>query len=389
MSHSKDFISGHSVKLVHGGTEYFDALLELMESAVESLHLQVYILESDNTGEVIVDALREAASRGVKVYLVVDGFGSLNLGASFKEKMRNYGINFRFFSPLSFRGLFHSGRRLHHKVCVADSKTALVAGINIADKYSGFGGKVPWLDYGVLVSGPVASQINLVCDRIFNRRFNRRQLISDRKSIPLPGTKEGVSVRITINDWLRRMNEISAGYKLMLNRADHEIIIVASYFIPSRRLLKILVRSAKRNRKIFLVVSRNSDVPFMKPAMAFLYNRLLENNIRIFEYEEAVLHAKVCVVDNRWVSIGSHNLNHLSEFLSIEMNLEVMDKKFSEEVALELKSLMQEKCIEIKSGDVMKSKFFATRLMNWISYKIISWSMRILFFLNIKPGKDA
>lgn len=385
----KEFIEGHTVRLIHGGEEYFNTLLELIESAKTELHLQVYILDYDDTGAVVIDALRESAKRGVKVYLVADGFGSMNLGSVFKDEMRKYSIHFRFFSPLPFPGIFQAGRRLHHKVCVADSKRALVSGINIADKYRGSENEPAWLDYGLLVNGSVCEEITTVCERIFSRRFYQKQSGVFKKLKLSSAGEAGMKVRISINDWFRRMNEISAGYKKELKNAQKEIIIVASYFTPSRRLLKILLRSASRNRDIYIVLSKYSDVPFMKSAMKFLYGRLLLNKVRIFEYHESVLHAKVCVVDNKWVSVGSHNLNHLSEFLSIEMNMEVLDNNFASGVATELKKLMFEKCNEILQDEFIASGTFFEKIKNWLSYKIISISTRILFFLNFKSDKGA
>jgi len=372
---------------VKGGEEYFNTLLELIESAEQLLHLQVYILDYDVTGAVVIDALRDAVARGVNVCLVADGFGSMNLGSKFKYEMESYGIHFRFFSPLPFPGIFQAGRRLHHKVCVADGKRALVTGINISDKYRGSENEPAWLDYGLLVAGPVCKQIDDVCERIFNRRFYIKQVGTFKKLMLSSEIESGLKVRVTINDWLRRMNEISAAYKKELKNAHNEIIIVASYFTPSRRLLKILLRSAKRNRDIYIVLSKNSDVPFMKSAMKYLYSRLLVNNVRIFEYRESVLHAKVCVVDNKWVSVGSHNLNHLSEFLSIEMNLEVYDKNFASGVAAELRKLMFEKCNEIRSEEFATSGSYPDKFKNWISYVIIILSTRILLLLNFKSDK--
>jgi cardiolipin synthase len=385
----KEFIAGHTVRLIHGGEEYFNTLLELIESAKTELHLQVYILDFDDTGAVVIDALRESAKRGVEVYLVADGFGSMNLGSEFKNEMRKYNIHFRFFSPLPFPGIFQAGRRLHHKVCVADSNRVLISGINIADKYRGSENEPAWLDYGLLVEGPVCQEITGVCERIFSRRFYQKQSGVFKKLKLSSAGEAGLKVRISINDWFRRMNEISAGYKKELKNAQKEIIIVASYFTPSRRLLKILLRSAGRNRDIYIVLSKYSDVPFMKSAMKFLYGRLLLNKVRIFEYRESVLHAKVCVVDNKWVSVGSHNLNHLSEFLSIEMNMEVLDNNFASGVATELKKLMFEKCNEILQDEFIASGTFFEKIKNWLSYKIISLSTRILLFLNFKSDKGA
>ncbi|MBL7924937.1 MAG: hypothetical protein JNL88_12120 [Bacteroidia bacterium] len=382
----KDFIPGHAVKFIHGGEEYFHCLEDVIDSARHILHLQVYILENDPTGRKVVEALKRAAGRRVTVFLVVDGFGSASLGTSFEKEMKDSGIHFRFFSPLPFPGLLQAGRRLHHKVCVADQRRALVGGINIADKYRGSAEEKPWLDYALEAEGPVCAAIHAACERVYHKRFSERlpgkisRLDMHEK---VPGK---IPVRMMMNDWVRRKNEISSSYKHMLNGAHREMLVLASYFIPTRRLLKILVRAAKRGKSVSVILSRNSDVLLMKPAMHFLYDKLLSNGVRVFEYNESVLHAKVCVVDTQWVSVGSHNLNHLSELISIEMNLEVLDRDFGESVSLELKELMRNHCTEITPEAQARGSNLIRRFGHWLAFKIISLSMRLLYLLNMEDG---
>lgn len=382
----KDFIAGHSIRFIHGGESYFNTLLELINECEHTLHLQVYIFDLDATGKIILKALEDAATRGVSVYLVVDGFGSMSLGNEFIERMKMQNISFRFFSPLPFPGILQAGRRLHHKVCVADKKKSLVGGINIADKYRGSKNELPWLDYALLVEGNVSNEINDVCERIFKKKFTLNPVKSKPEFISQG--KDGVKVRMTRNDWIRGKNEISSAYKTMLGNAHHEILIVASYFIPSRRLLKILVRAAIRGRKVNIVLGKISDVPFIKPATQYLYGKLLRSGVRIFEYKDAVLHAKVCVVDQQWVSIGSLNLNHLSELLSLEMNLEVLDKTFGASVSNEFHELIQNNCVEVNVLDFEKERTIFLKFKSWFSYKLFSGFMRILSFLSRKNPID-
>ncbi len=382
----KDFIAGHSIRLIHGGESYFNTLIELINECENTLHLQVYIFDLDNTGKIILKAIEDAAARGVSVYLVVDGFGSMSLGNEFADRMKMQNISFRFFSPLPFPGILQAGRRLHHKVCVADKKKSLVGGINIADKYRGSKNELPWLDYALLVEGNVSNEINDVCERIFNKKFTLNPVKSKPKFISQ--VKDGVKVRMTRNDWIRGRNEISSAYKTMLGNAHHEILIVASYFIPSRRLLKILVRAAIRGRKVNIVLGKISDVPFIKPATQYLYGKLLRNGVRIFEYKDAVLHAKVCVVDQQWVSIGSLNLNHLSELLSLEMNLEVLDKTFGASLSKEFHDLIQNHCVEVNVHAFEKERTIFLKFKSWFSYKLFSGFMRMLSFLSRKNPID-
>ena len=380
--HHRGYTGHHTVQLIHSGTEYFDTLLELIEQAKHTLHLQVYILDPDETGLVILHALKEAAMRGVTVWLVTDGFGSMRLGKKFKEEMARADIRFRYFSAWPFPGIFQAGRRLHHKVAVADGVTALVGGINISDKYRGTEDEAPWLDYALLANGPVVKQIEVICEKIYLKQYTGIQFRRDRKKSSDEPPLTPVMVRVSVNDWLRGRNEISAAYKHMLNGAHKEILIMASYFTPTRRLLKILLRAAKRGRSVHIVLGKNSDIPFMKPAMEYLYAKLLRAGIHIYEYKKAVLHAKVCVVDQRWVSIGSHNLNHLSELLSVEMNLEVSDPPFAKATVRDLKSVMAEDCTPIRPEEHLLKATVPRKILQWTSYKIISWSMRLLYVIN-------
>lgn len=378
---ARPYTNGHLVNLIRGGQEFFNEIEKLIDSAVVSLHFQTYIFDDDATGRLVLNALGRAAGRGVKVFLVVDGFGSLALGRDFPEKMAASGIQARFFSAVNLFNIYKAGRRLHHKVCVADERCALVGGINIADKYRGTDEEKPWLDFAIKVEGPVCVSIARVCERIFSRRFVRIPEPSITGNASLPGK---VKVRMSRNDWMRGKNEISSAYKTMIRTSRNEIIIAASYFIPTRRLLIKLRRAAEQGRQVYLILGRQSDVPFMRGAMHYLYDKLLRQSIRIFEYDEAVLHAKVCVIDRKWVSIGSHNLNHLSEFISVEMNVDVLDERFGVKVADELFSIIHSRCEEVKAGEFIQNYPLFKRIYNRIAYTIISYSMRILDVFNAR-----
>ena len=126
-----------SVQLVFSGDNYFEILQQIIAGAKNVIHLQTYIFEEDKTGHEVAESLKNAAKRGVKIYLLADAFGSKNLSKNFIVQMKNAGIQFRFFSPLFSSEGIRFGRRLHHKIVVADKCVALVGGINITDKYHG------------------------------------------------------------------------------------------------------------------------------------------------------------------------------------------------------------------------------------------------------------
>ena len=137
--------------LVHSGEDYFLRLQNIIANAQLEIHVQTYIFRNDSIGIKIANALKEAASRNVKVYVLVDGFGSASLTPQFIDDLISHGIQFRKFSPFFSINSLYLGRRLHHKIVVADGNVALIGGINIADKYSRTESESPWLDYAVQI----------------------------------------------------------------------------------------------------------------------------------------------------------------------------------------------------------------------------------------------
>lgn len=381
-----DFIPGHAVRILRGGPLYFEELAALIRAARHELHLQVYIFAADSTGRAIFNELKAAVARGVKVTVLVDGFGSYGLRRTLGEELKGSGIRFRYFSPIPFPAFRQPGRRLHHKVVVADGRVALIGGINIADKYRGTEVENPWLDYAAHVEGPVCAELQQVC-----RHLASRKLVGRRRATALAGTPdpEGLPVRLRINDGIRGMREISGSYRQALEEAGEEIIILASYFIPTRRLLALLVRARRRGCRVIIILSRDSDVPVVKAAMRYLYGRLLVNGVRIYEYKSSVLHAKVCVTDRRWITVGSHNLNHLSEFLSLEMNLEIVGESLAHDFATELETLIRTECVEITAEQFDKSQNHVFALLNFIAYKMVLFSVRVLDLFRLKKRRQA
>lgn len=158
-SQDNDIQSVDNIVLVHSGEDYFLRLRNIISKAQNEIHLQSYIFENDTTGLEIAEALKEAANSKVKVYVLLDGYGSSKLPNNFLEILKQNGINIRFFSPLFSKNNFYIGRRLHHKVVVVDGEIVLIGGINIANKYRGSNTEHPWLDYAVQIESKTIAQL--------------------------------------------------------------------------------------------------------------------------------------------------------------------------------------------------------------------------------------
>ena len=354
-----------NLELVYSGKDYFARLEAIIRDAQFEIHLQMYLFENDATGKRIVTALKEAALRKVEIYVLLDGFGSLSFPAELLKELKFSGINIRFFAPLFSTYTFYLGRRLHRKVVVADAKVALVGGINIADKYHGSTTEKPWLDYAVQLNGEIAKPLQQLCHDIY---FKKRELKNTKIKSAFHIQKD-TSVCILQNDWLKGKNEICDGYIKSIRQAKKEIIIVGSYFLPGIRIIRALKKASKNKVTIKLILSGKSDLPMTRRATCFLYNKLLNYNIELYEWDQSVLHGKVAVIDGNWSTIGSFNLNNLSSYGSLEMNIEIGSVSFSTQFRTHLNGIIAQ-CQRVTKESLKTKTTVMTKFINLISYVI-------------------
>ena len=372
----------NKVKLIRGGKEYFQLLLELINAATYSIHLQTYILEDDETGLMVSEALTRAAGKQVQVYVVADGYASRKLSRSFIENLERGGVHFKYFEPLFKSRHFYFGRRMHHKVFVADGKHAMVGGINITDRYNDMPGKPAWLDFALYVQGEAAVQLFEFCNDFWRSKTNSPtglppDIENFLRGIP---AKELCSVRVRRNDWVKNKTEIWRSYLQLFNHANHSIVIMCSYFLPGWELLRRLKKASKRGVKVKLVLTGVSDVRIAKFAERYLYYWMLKNNIQLFEYQPNVLHAKLAITDGHWVTIGSYNINNISARASTEINLDVRNKLFAQKTQKQVEEIIERDCILVTKAYYNSTTDIFKRLWQKVSYHVINMILKVFTF---------
>jgi cardiolipin synthase len=364
-------------RLIRGGRDYFAALESLIKSARHSIHFQIYIFEEDQTGERVSAWLFEAAARGVEVWLMVDGYASSGLSSALLERFKTSGIRFRYFEPLLQGGSWYFGRRMHHKIIVADACRALVGGLNVSDRYNDLPGQPAWLDWAVEVKGEAAFELFRICAHTWMRNTAAaRRLIAAHPS-PVFDMKADCPVRVRRNDWVNRRGQVSRSYLELLRNAKEEVVIMSSYFLPGRAIRRSLRQAARRGVTINLILAGVSDVPIAKHAERYMYRYLLGNGVRIHEYRRNVLHGKIAVQDGRWVTIGSYNVNNISAYASVELNLDIDDAGFGANARNTLRKIIDEDCVMISAEDYRTRYHLPARLLQQGSYLLF----RIVFFL--------
>jgi len=382
-----EYKEGHYVELLQSGESLFSSVEKVIDGAKRYIHFQTYIVDEDDTGRRIVRALARASRRGVRVYLLLDAFGTKYLTKEFIDEIEDSGILFRFFSPVFITKGFQLSMRLHHKVVLADGELAIIGGMNFADRYHGSSSVKEWLDFAVLIKGPECMHVNSICRKTWNKTFLSKEERAAEIVYATSSYEQNISLRVVENNWYRNKIEILRSYRTALKNARHHMIIFASYFLPGRLERKLFRLASARGVDIRIILAAKSDAPMFKRATGFLYEYILRNNIKIYEYYPANLHAKVATVDGKWCTIGSYNLNHISDYGSIEMNVNIMDDAFTSDFEKKLTEIIKNDCRQVTVEEYLRRRTWWARLRGWTSYQMIRLLMRIMAQMTSKKGK--
>lgn len=375
-----EFTHKNSVQLVYNGTEFIDANISLIQKANKFIILQTYIFEEDAATKPIISALKESAKRGVEIFILIDGFGSRDFPDESIILLERVGIKVKLFSPLFSSNLEHIGRRLHSKLLLIDGTEGLLGGINLSQRFNAPKNSPPWLDFACLLKG---EEIKNVVEKNFPLylKYFPALVTNHLKSLPQSLVEQTCAVKTNLNDWMRLRNEIYYSYLTAIKSAKNQIIIVAPYFFPGKRFLSELAKAACRGVQVDLIFSAISDHPLERWSSRYLYSWFFSKNINIYEWGDSIVHGKLALIDNNWVTVGSYNHNFLSRFGNHELNLEVLDEHFANTVQKEVTHI-KNKSIQITADkwevqNTLKQKtlevlsFIFTNILTIISMVVV------------------
>lgn len=373
------FMPGNKISLLKSGTEYFPALESGIDSAQREIFLETYIFANDDTGRRIAAALKRAAQRGVVVHVLLDGFGSKELPPDFIEELRGAGVqmlHFRREMPLwKFRR--HRLRRLHRKLVVVDGRLAFVGGINIIDDVNTPGQTPPRYDYAVSLEGPLLAVIHRSARRLWALvNWTQFKPYPDRHLLmpPLSENFGDVHAALVVRDSIRHRRDIEEVYLRAINTASSEIIIACAYFLPGANFRRGLAAAVARGVRVVLLLQGRVEYVMLHYASHALYGTLLDSGVEIYEYHKSFLHAKVAVVDGRWATVGSSNIDPFSLVLSREANVVVEDVGFAAELRQSLDQAMNDGAHQVKPSH-WKHQPIWLRLKCWLAYGVVRFLM--------------
>jgi cardiolipin synthase len=353
------FSGGNRVRLLRGGDELFPAIAAAVAEARHEVWLATYIFHHDDAARTLAEALAAAARRGVRVRVVVDGFGSHASLPQLQRWLQPHGVALVVFRPLDrWWNWLQPGqlRRLHQKLCVVDGERAFVGGINvIGDRVDLNHGtlEAPRLDFAVEVHGPAARPVEQTARAVWTRAavgrdWRDEMLALARSSQPLAGARRllrtlrlsgrpeaaalpqaPVRAAFVVRDNWRQRRAIERAYIDAIRGARQRVDLVSPYFYPGQAFRRALTAAARRGVQVRLLLQGRPDYRLAATAARVLYDELLGHGIEVHEYTPAFLHAKVAVVDGDWATVGSSNIDPLSLLLNLEANLVVRDEAFA------------------------------------------------------------
>ncbi|MBI5275540.1 MAG: cardiolipin synthase ClsB [Burkholderiales bacterium] len=382
--------TGHHLQLLQGSVEFFPALIEAIDSSETDVQMETYIFDFTGTGADVAYALERAARRGVEVHVVADGVGTPEGPGSWAHRLQQAGVQWRTFSPVgSVLGLLWPGqwRRLHRKLCVVDGNVGFCGGINILDDFHDPNHgtlEAPRFDFAVRVTGPLVTQMR----ETLQRQWQRLRITSELRHVHLTGALESlrtVGLRrkparvrgagrsraaLLLRDNLRNRSRIERAYLRAIGRARHEIVIANAYFVPGGKLRRALMQAAGRGVRVCLLLQGRYEYFMQYYAARPVFGALLRAGVEIHEYSPSFLHAKVAVVDGRWATVGSSNLDPLSLLLAREANVVVEDHVFATSLRQRLVDAMEQQGSRMQADDY-EQRPAVQRAKEWLAMVVM------------------
>lgn len=377
------FMPGNAIGLLCNGSEYFPALVGAIDSATEEIWLETYIFADDPAGRAVAEALARAAGRGVTVRLLVDGWGAKHyLTAALEKVLVDGGVQLMKYrpevAPWQFRS--HRLRRLHRKLCHVDGRIAFVGGINVIDDMHTPGHKPPRVDFAVSVQGPLLVPIVQTMQRVWAIVEIAQLKTSDVPLFPADGMAERAgtqTAKFVIRDNLRYRRDIEQAYMAAIGTARTEILIATAYFFPGADFRRALIAASARGVRVTLLLQARVEYRLLHYASRALYGQLLAAGVAIQEYHRSFLHAKVAVVDDKWATVGSSNIDPFSFLMGREANVFVRDPRFADRLRLELLTMIDSGARPVPSQRWAERSQLA-KAVSWVAYGIVRVGMGVL-----------
>ena len=305
-------------------------MLRAIDSASVNVLLEMYLFESGTVANLFIGKLVDASRRGVAVSVLLDDLGARGLMSGDRQRLTDAGVALRFYNPLRIGKLHQNMARDHRKLLLIDHRLAFVGGAGITDEFDPpVNSEKRWRETMLKIEGPVVSDWETLFLEVWNRQGHPSDAATPARN--RQGIAGNMPGRVSVaRGWLIR--GISRSFKRQVRWARQRVWISTAYFIPSRTVLRVIRKAARRGVDVRLLLpGPYTDHPKIRIAGRRFYGQLLKAGVRIFEFESRVLHSKVTLCD-QWVAIGSSNYDRWNLRWNLEANQEIDNAELARDV---------------------------------------------------------
>jgi len=322
-----DFVPGNTITTLVNGTQIFPAMLGAIRSAKHSIDFESYWFTDGKIGREFVEALAERAHAGVKVSVIFDALGTMDMGSENLAQLREAGAEVVKYHSIFWLDPRRYNHRTHRKLLIVDGTTAFVGGAGISDDWNGNADSPQhWRDNHYEVTGPVVAQLQAIF--MANWLKTRGHLLHGDDYFP-PLTSTGPAVAQALRS-SEGNADLDLMYLLAIASAQKTLRIENPYFLPDALTRKELTDAARRGVKVEVIVpGKFINEKIVRAASKDHWPELINAGIKIYEYQPTMVHVKLLVVDDMFVSVGSGNFDNRSIQLNDEANLDVLDRDFA------------------------------------------------------------
>lgn len=358
-------IPGNKIDLLQDGDGYIPAMLEAIRAARKTVNFEAYIVHSDPTGHMFLEALMERARAGLEVRVLLDGIGSgWGLNNADVKKLREAGCKFEYYHPTASWRVDRTNRRSHRRVIVVDGRVAFTGAIGFRDQWSGHAqDKKHWHDVMVRIEGPLVAKMQAAFQEHWVKTGG--EALSGGDQFPmLPPAGDLKAEVVTSRSF--SVAPLPFTMAVAFSAATKRIWIINPYCTPTDDQVAMLVKAVQRGVDVRLMLpGENNDQPLTKSAGRSAYGKLLEGGVKIFEYNPTMIHTKGMVIDSLFSIIGTSNFDPRSMEINEEIDVAVYDQNFAQTM-----EAMFEKDLGKSSEytlDQFKKRSISERVTEWVS----------------------
>jgi cardiolipin synthase A/B len=314
------------IDILTNGASFYPAMLDAIRGATRSINLEAYIFQPGEIADQFVEALSDRARHGVNVTIVVDAIGSFNLWGRPVQRLRDAGCRIESYQRIQWYSLARLNNRTHRELLIVDGQIAFAGGAGIADWWAIPHRRTqPWRDTMARIEGPVVAALQGVAAENWLECCG--EILTGPEYFPDLGPMGDTTAFVVKSSPSDRATTSRVTFQLLMEGAEHHVRISTPYFLPDRSLRRALMGIAKRGVVVTIIVpGASTDQRWVRLASRRMWGSLLAAGVRIFEYREAMMHAKVLVVDGEWAVIGTTNLDNRSFEHNDEVNVAMCDR---------------------------------------------------------------